>query len=256
MNSADTPREQQITDLSNATAFDANGDKVGSISDVFINDATGRPDFIEVNTGLFGTGSSLVPLTGSSLRDGEIHLPFAKDRIQDAPEVQDPTALSVDDKEAYLRYYGLAGSGVEPVAGTGDRRQAHAPARPDASDAALIRSEERLNVSTRRRPTERVVLRKYVVEEMQTIEVPVRREEYRIEREPITDTAGIGGEDRVEDAHHDEDFASLVIYEERVKIEKEIVPVERVTLRKEIVRATATATEDVAKERIAAEETR
>lgn len=247
MNSADTPREQQITDLSNATAYDANGDKIGSVSDVFINDATGRPDFIEVNTGLFGTGSSLVPLTGHSLREGEIHLPFAKERIQDAPNVQDPTALSVDEKEAYLRYYGLAEPAAEVAAGTGDRREAHAPA-----DAALIRSEERLNVSKRRRPTERVVLRKYVVEETQTIEVPVRREEYRIEREPITDTSGVGGgEDRV-----DEESASLVIYEERVKIEKEIVPVERVTLRKEIVRDTATVSEDVAKERIEAEETR
>ncbi|STC68913.1 PRC and DUF2382 domain-containing protein [Corynebacterium pilosum] len=254
MNSADTPREQQITDLSNATAYDANGDKIGSVSDVFINDATGRPDFIEVNTGLFGTGSSLVPLTGHSLREGEIHLPFAKERIQDAPNVQDPTALSVDEKEAYLRYYGLAEPAAEVAAGTGDRREAHAPA-----DAALIRSEERLNVSKRRRPAERVVLRKYVVEETQTIEVPVRREEYRIEREPITDDAVAGsgdassggGEDRV-----DEESASLVIYEERVKIEKEIVPVERVTLCKEIVRDTATVSEDVAKERIEAEETR
>lgn len=248
MNSADTPREQQITDLSNATAYDANGDKIGSVSDVFINDATGRPDFIEVNTGLFGTGSSLVPLTGHSLREGEVHLPFAKERIQDAPDVQDPTALSVDEKEAYLRYYGLAEPAAEVAAGTGDRREAHAPA-----DAALIRSEERLNVSKRRRPTERVVLRKYVVEETQTIEVPVRREEYRIEREPVTDDASVvGGEDRVVGG----ESASLVIYEERVKIEKEIVPVERVTLRKEIVRDTATATENVAKERIEAEETR
>lgn len=254
MNSADTPRDQQIVDLTNATAYDANGDKIGSVSDVFINDATGRPDFIEVNTGLFGTGSSLVPLTGSSLRDGEIHLPFAKERIKDAPDVQDPTALSVDDKEAYLRYYGLAEPTAEVETGTGDRRQAHAPAGADTpdADAALIRSEERLNVSKRRRPNERVVLRKYVVEETQTIEVPVRREEYRIEREPITDAGATDASSGVVD----EDSASLVIYEERVKIEKEIVPVERITLRKEIVRDTATVSEDVAKERIEAEETR
>ena len=51
----------------------------------------------------------------------------------------------------------------------------------------MTRSEEELTVGTRQREAGRARLRKYVVTEMVTKTVPVKREEVRIEREPITD---------------------------------------------------------------------
>ncbi|SES16150.1 PRC and DUF2382 domain-containing protein [Corynebacterium cystitidis] len=241
-----------IEQLTNATVYDANGDKLGAISDVFVNDASGRPDFIEVNHGLFGMNSSIVPLAGHFLDGTDLTVPFTKDRIQDAPHIDDPSALTDDDKVAFFRHYGLTNLGEttdRPARETEDR--GHATER-----STLIRSEERLHVDTQRYPTERVVLRKYIVEETQNIEVTVRREEVRVEREPITDSSGyISAVDRAElddDARRqlDDGAASLVLFEERVRVEKDLVPVERVTLRKEVVRDTTTVTEDVAKERI------
>ena len=46
----------RIEDLANATAFDVDGDKVGGVKDVYVNDTTGQPDFVSVNHGLFGGG--------------------------------------------------------------------------------------------------------------------------------------------------------------------------------------------------------
>ena len=55
------------------------------------------------------------------------------------------------------------------------------------TDDAMTRSEEELRVGTTERESGRVRLQKYVVEEEVTETVPVRREEVRVEREPITD---------------------------------------------------------------------
>ena len=53
------------------------------------------------------------------------------------------------------------------------------------SQTGMTSSEERLNVGTEQVETGRVRLRKYVVTEEQVI-VPVRHEEVRVEREPVT----------------------------------------------------------------------
>jgi stress response protein YsnF len=58
-------------------------------------------------------------------------------------------------------------------------------------DDAMTRSEERLHVGAERREVGRARLRKYVVTEEVQKTVPVRREEVRVEREPITDDTGM-----------------------------------------------------------------
>ena len=77
----------------------------------------------------------------------------------------------------------------------------------------MTRSEEELRVGTAERETGRARLRKYVVEDEVTQTVPVRREEVRVEREPITD-ANVGdatsGPDISEEEHE------VVLHEEEV----------------------------------------
>jgi uncharacterized protein (TIGR02271 family) len=102
-------------------------------------------------------------------------------------------------------------------------------------------------VGTERQTTGRARLRKYVTTENVTQTVPVRREEVRIEREPITDAnagAAMSGPDISEEEHE------VVLHEERPVIEKETVPVERVRLDKETVTDEVTVDEEVRKERI------
>src|SRR5215213_953308 len=45
------------------TAVDRDGDKVGKIADVYLDDDTGQPEWLAVTTGMFGTGVSFVPLS-------------------------------------------------------------------------------------------------------------------------------------------------------------------------------------------------
>ncbi len=76
---------RNIADLVTATAFDRDGEKLGSVTEVYINDTTGQPDFVEVAHGLFGMDSSIVPLRGHRLDGENLQLAFSKDLIKDAP---------------------------------------------------------------------------------------------------------------------------------------------------------------------------
>ena len=282
----------RIEDLANATAYDVNGDKVGSVQDVYVNDTSGQPDFISVNHGLFGTGTSIVPLRGHSLRDGDLHLAFPKDRIEDAPDLDDNGHLTTNDQDALYRHYaltetqdvttyetgapadgvaGAAGYGVEAgagvpaadvgaaaagvgagAAGLGAADAGYADGVAGTADAGvagtdsdeLIRSEEQLNVSKDRVESGEVHLRKYVVTETETVEVPVEREEVRIVREPITEADRAAHTGAIGEAE-----ASVTLHEDQVTVTKESVPVEKVSLETETVRDTETVSEEVRKER-------
>lgn len=119
--------------------------------------------------------------------------------------------------------------------------------RGTTGDDAMTRSEERMRVGTENVETGRARLRKYVVTENVTKTVPVRHEEVRVEREPITDAnrgAAMSGPEITESEHE------VTLHEERPVVETETVPVERVRLAKESRTDEETVTGELRKERI------
>ena len=93
----------------------------------------------------------------------------------------------------------------------------------------MTRSEEELHVGIQSEARGKARLRKYVVTENVTKTVPVTREEVRVEREPITDA---NRDEALDGPTISEDEHDVVLNEERVVVEKEAVPVERVRLRR------------------------
>ena len=94
----------------------------------------------------------------------------------------------------------------------------------------MLRSEEELVIERVLRPSERVRLTRHVVVETETHEVEVRREELRVEREPVRE----GSYDAVTEAAGEEPL-EIVLHEEQVVIEKRVVPRERVRVTKQLV---------------------
>ena len=297
---------KNIKDLFNATAYDKDGEKLGNVNEVFVDDQSGQPTFVEVNHGLFGMNSSLVPLRGHDFSGDDLKLGFSKDRIKDAPDFDSDKPLTPEAQSDIFKHYGLdnahdvtdykdsnldskrdvqagadknhnltAGAGAAGagagVAGAGvagahaDEKKADthttdaaaterkagvaddAAAARTNNDGELIRSEEQLNVNKERVATGEARLRKYVVTDTESVEVPVEREEVRVERTPIN----------AEDAKNyngaisgDSEEASVTLHEERVNVNKETVPVEKINLKKDTVRDTETHTEELRKEQI------
>ena len=55
------PRD--VDALYRATVFDRDGDKIGGVGEVYLDDTTGEPAWVTVNTGLFGLKETFVPPT-------------------------------------------------------------------------------------------------------------------------------------------------------------------------------------------------
>ncbi|MDT0120249.1 DUF2382 domain-containing protein [Kocuria marina subsp. indica] len=273
-----------VNAILSSTAYGSDGDKIGKVEQVFLDDNSGEPTFLTVNTGLFGAKENFVPVKGARQDGDRVVLPYTKDVIKDAPKVDADQHLSPAEEEELYRYYELnynddrtagtdrdrttAVAGTAGVAGTAaadrdvadrdvadrdvadrdrdavdqDRRDVAATAGDEAS---VVRHEERLNVGTQEREAGHARLRKYVVTDHETVDVPVEREEVTVERTPINDT-----NTRVDNGTIGEEEVDVTLHEERPVVQKEAVAVEEVGLNKQTVQETQRVEADVRKEQV------
>ncbi len=267
--------DQDINSVIGATAIDSDGEKIGSVSEVYLDDQSGRPEWATVKTGMFGTKETFIPLAEATLDGESLRFPYDKSKVKDAPKIEAQGHLSPEEETELYRYYGIGESTADnrgtqttnggdgtavPTMTDGDdlgadqredRRDAPGTVGHDTSgpttDDAMTRSEERLNVGTETLEAGRARLRKHVVTENVTRTVPVSHEEVRIEREPITD-ANVG--DALDGPGLSEEEHEVTLRAEHVVTAKETVPVERVRLDTETVTEQQQVDAEVAHEEI------
>ncbi|WP_020124717.1 DUF2382 domain-containing protein [Streptomyces canus] len=232
---------EQIPTVLDHPVYDTDGNKIGDAKHVFLDDTTGQPEWVSVKTGMFGTSESFVPIHDASVVEDHLEVPYPKDRVKDAPNVDVDAGghLSEDEEHRLYEHYGIDWDaawqqanqpGTASWARTDTAETTGMPSSADtgvAGDDAMTRSEERMHVGTERREAGRARLRKYVVTEEVQQTVPVRHEEVRVEREPITDAnrdAALSGSDITEAEHE------VTLHEERPVTQTETVPVERVRM--------------------------
>ncbi|MEU1366806.1 PRC and DUF2382 domain-containing protein [Streptomyces sp. NPDC005803] len=117
-------------ELDGLTVYDTEGEKIGNVGRVYVDDSTGRPDWITVKTGLFGMKESFVPLAGARRVGSDLHISHPKDRVKEAPRVDADAHLSVSEEEELYRHYGLTRntkSNLGRRAGAGGTASADAP---------------------------------------------------------------------------------------------------------------------------------
>jgi uncharacterized protein (TIGR02271 family) len=236
----------EVYDWRGRTVVDRDGEKVGKLDEIYLDRESNQPEWALVNTGLFGTKSSFVPLKGAAPAGEDVRVAYAKDQIKDAPKIEADAALSQREETELYRHYGLeyaSGSGLPEgtTPATGGRGDV---------DDAMTRSEEELRVGTAEHERGRARLKKYVVTEDVKETVPVRREEARVEREPITDEnrdAAMRGPE-ISEAEHE-----VTLTEEEPVVEKRTVPKERVRLDKDVETSEEQVSERLRKERVEVE---
>ena len=228
------------------TMVDRDGARIGPIDAIYLDDRTGQPEWALINTGLFGTKSSFVPLAQAFQSDNDVIVPYDKQLVRDAPRVDPDRHLSEGEERQLWRHYGLDYDRTTRRHATGRDATGRDTSGPRTDDA-MTRSEEELRVGTAQRERGRVRLRKYVTTEQVHQTVPVQRERVRVEREPITDAnrdvATSGPE--ISEAEHE-----VVLREEEPVVDKRVVPKERVRLDKDTVTDQERVAEQVRKEQI------
>ena len=240
----------QVSQLMNSgQVVGSDGETIGKVGQVYLDNETGNPSWVTVKTGWFGSSESFVPLDQATADGSTVTVPYDKAKVKDAPHHEVDAELSPEEEQDLYRYYGLAHS-----AGTGDAQYdttrtetavdtAPAAARTGSADGYITRSEEQLRVGTRQVETGRARLKKFVVTEQQTVTVPVSHEEVTLVREPIA-------EGSVTDAVIGDDVVEVVLTEDQVVVDKQAVAVEKIKLNTETVTEQQQVTEAVRKEQI------
>jgi uncharacterized protein (TIGR02271 family) len=252
-----TPTESAVAEWRGSSAVDSDGEKIGTIEEIYMDTETGKPEWLAVKTGLFGMKLSFIPVADASASNGDVQVPYDKAQIKDAPNVEPDGDLSQEEEANLYRHYGLdysearSDSGLpEGNGGQTERGPVGRDTSGPTTDDAMTRSEEELRVGKTSREAGRARLRKYVVTEQVQQTVPVQREEVRVEREPVTDA---NVDQAVDGPAISEEEHEVVLHEEEVVTEKRTVPKERVRMTKDTVTEEQQVSEEVRKEQIEAE---
>jgi uncharacterized protein (TIGR02271 family) len=242
-------------DFHGRTVLDSRGEKIGKIDELYTDHQGGQPEWALVNTGLFGTKKTFVPVRSASPTGENVQVPVTKDQVKDAPRLDAGQQLSEAEEQQLFEHYGIpyttqgstTATGAPDGGGAAGGQTAGHDVSGPTTDDAMTRSEEELRVGTAQRERGRVRLRKYVVTENVQRTVPVSREEVRLEREPITDAnvdRALDGPEISEEEHE------VVLHEEEPVVEKRTVAKERVRLGTEAHQEERQVSEDVRKEQI------
>jgi len=85
----------------------ANGEKLGKIDRFIENRLTGVPQWMVVETGLFGNRDLVIPLADSSFEEDDVRVPFTKEVIIGEPELEVDDGLTSEAETILDSYFGL-----------------------------------------------------------------------------------------------------------------------------------------------------
>jgi uncharacterized protein (TIGR02271 family) len=259
---------------------DRGGERLGHIDALFL-DEDDRPEYIGVKMGLLGSRSTLIPWSAVTRADEKgryLEVDVDKETVANGPAFEDDQEITpeqerqvhghygiertTEDRGAYGDYHASVGqtgtttgpgdlgatTGGAATGGLSERRDERgALSRPESEPAAegeirVQRSEEELVAGTREREAGSMRIRKRVRTERERLEVPVRREEVRIERVPVSE--------EITGAEIGEEEVVVPVTETEVVVSKRPVVKEEIRIHKDVVEGTEVVEEDVRREEI------
>lgn len=129
--------QREALRLFGCEVFDPEGQRIGIVGELFLDDRTENPAWITVQSGLFGTNESFVPLDGAAFDGDTLTVAVLKDVVRLAPHVAlDQGDLPLEQEQALYLYYGVE-YGVSP-AETGSPEEPSEPA-PEYVEAVRLR---------------------------------------------------------------------------------------------------------------------
>jgi uncharacterized protein (TIGR02271 family) len=220
----------QLQGIEGSPVYDEVGEQIGKVEEVFVDVDSREPEWIGLGTGFLGTKRVLVPVQGAQLQGDGLSVPYAKEHVKDAPDL-DGDQISPDTERDLYAFYGL-----------GSRQPA---AQGEGEQAAMTRHEEELAVGTQQVEAGRARLHKWVETEPVELDVELRQETARVTREPVDQPVG--------DAELGEESVEVPLSGERPVVQKQTVAKERVGVQKDVATERQTIQDEVRKERVEVE---
>ncbi len=98
--------------------FDVDGEKIGKVEEVR-SDPAGGLQWLVVESGFLGMNKMLIPANDVRQAGDKLSVPYTKERVKDAPEVDDESEPTEAEKGKLCRYYGLQYEGAAGEAAEG-----------------------------------------------------------------------------------------------------------------------------------------
>jgi uncharacterized protein YrrD len=83
------------------------GEKIGTVSEIYVDDDSGAAVFALITSGLFGTRRHFVPIHAVTDAGEQLEVPYTKDMVSEAPSLETDGDLSEADEDELYRYYGI-----------------------------------------------------------------------------------------------------------------------------------------------------
>lgn len=136
----------------------SDGDKIGSVGQIYLDDQTGEPSWVTVKTGLFGTSESFVPLQGADLQGNDVRVPYTKAQVKDAPRIESDGDLSPEEEDRLYSHYQVGG-GTSTYSDTTTTTGTTTDTTTAAGTTGLVGQGERdVDLDTTRRDSDRGAL--------------------------------------------------------------------------------------------------
>jgi hypothetical protein len=99
--------EAEAYESHSRTVVGSDGETIGKIDEIYLDDQTKRPEWATVSSGLFGGGSYFVPLAGASSDGENIRARVTKEQVKNAPSVQHGRHLTEQEETRLFEHYGI-----------------------------------------------------------------------------------------------------------------------------------------------------
>jgi uncharacterized protein (TIGR02271 family) len=248
-------------DIKGRTVYSEAGDKIGTISDVLV-DEQGNFRYFVVDLGFWIFGKKVLLPVGRSRIDENADRVYAlgmtREQAENLPEFNERSTPDYDYEERVRGVYrpqaSTAAATPAPTNTNYDRDSYTYQQEPslydinDRDNQTLKLYQERLIANKNRVKTGEVTVGKRIETETAQVSVPLEKERVIIERVTPADAGTPVAPGTVD--FHEGEVARMEIYEETPDIRKETVVREEVRVRKEVQRDTVEAQETLRREEL------
>ena len=97
-----------LKDLSKLRGKDVkavDGEKIGSVDEIYYDPQTNEPEWISLGTGFLGMKHALVPVKGARVTGDALNVPFSKEMVKEEPEFEEKDGVISASSERTLCEY-------------------------------------------------------------------------------------------------------------------------------------------------------
>ena len=96
---------KELTKLKGKDVKSVDGEKIGSVDEIYYDPETKEPEWIGLGTGFLGTKHGVVPVQGARVTGDAINVPFSKEMVKDEPEFDETDGVISAASERTLCEY-------------------------------------------------------------------------------------------------------------------------------------------------------